>query len=226
MADTVTSVIRGNLSMLWGRYRPTQGLSEAEIKGIAAERTDFGNRIREALSDVHGPIAATIRELRRVFKEIEKQPFALKMPTAEEIASRVRSAVEAEIRKPWCPACAHLGGSASMFADSPQGPKMRGFTPFAKDWWCATCGAVLSWYANRQERFNEGRPWPYAPPWPLIPKEAFQIGGGPEDYATFTDGLLISPLGAFVREYLESLIGRAILDCPRVMAIIRDPEES
>lgn len=213
--ETLRGVIRGNLGTLWGRYRPTANLSEDEVKGIAAERQDFGDRIREILEDVQAPTASIIRELRSVFHEIEKQPFHLKMPTAEEIAGRVRARLVADEEKPMCPACQHLGEAPGVWANTAGREKKRGQLPgMANDWWCCDHYEVLAWYTNRQARFKAGKEFPYPPPWCLIPHESVRCGAHPSLYAEFTDGALVSPLGAYVREYLETAWDEPMLDVP------------
>ncbi len=213
--ETLATVIRGNLSTLWGRYRPSANLSREEVEGIAAERKDFGNRIKEILEDVQAPTANIIRELRGVFHEIEKQPYSLKMPTAEEIGGRVRGRLIAEEEKPMCPACEHLGERPGVWADTAGREKARGqLQGMARDWWCGDHHTVLAWYSWRQQAHEAGKTFPYPPPWCLIPHASVKIGAEASQYGEFTDGALVTPLAAYVREYLETAWGRAMLDVP------------
>jgi len=214
--ETLRSVIQGNLATLWGRYRPTQGLSAGEIEGIGAERREFGERLRAVLDDVDAPTSRLIAELRRVFHEIEVQAYSLKMPTAEEIAGRVRGAIVGSRRKPTCPACSRLGGTPGVWSDSALGPAVEGQIPVEStgDWWCSKHLPVLTWYAHRQLCFEAGFHWPYRPPQCIIPRDAWRPGVYPAELQPFTDGDFMCPLALYVREYVESVYGRESLTAP------------
>lgn len=217
--ETIGSVIRGNLGTLWGRYRQTQGLTEAETKAIGAERLEFGRQIEDGLEDVRAPTEKVIRELRRIFREIEKQPYSLKMPEAAEIVGRVRASVEGEREVSDCVCCTALGSGPPVWGDTPATPVQRGIIRVdsgglenATTWWCAGCHEVLSWYSNRQVRFERGLVFPYQPPWSIIPRSA--ASRGYDAFYEFTDGEFVSPLASHVRQFVESWLGRAILDLP------------
>ena len=217
--ETIGSVIRGNLGTLWGRYRPTQGLTAEETKAIGAERLEYGRQVAAGLEDVHATTEKIIRELRRIFKEIEKQPYSLKMPEPSEIVGRVRAALEGAREIQDCVCCRAVGSSPGVFSDTPTGSIAKGIIRIENSgsggnptWWCAGCHEVLSWYTNRQHRFEQGRDFPYPPPWSIIPKAALRRE--PDQFGEFTDGEFVSPLASHVREFVESWWGRAILDVP------------
>jgi hypothetical protein len=214
--ETIGSVIRGNLGTLWGRYRQTQGLSAEETKAIGAERQEFGRQIMAGLEDVHAPTEIIIRELRRIFREIEQQPFSLKMPEPAEIVGRLRATLEGEREVVDCVACKALGSSPGVFADTRGGAIQRGVVRVGSSasatWWCFGCYEVFSWYTNRQDRFEEGRGWPYPPPSSMLPKASYPRPAG--ECGAYTDGQFVTPLAAYVREFVESWLGRAIVDAP------------
>ena len=205
---------------MWGRHKPTHGLTAEETKAIGAERLEFGRQITAGLEDVHATTEKIIRELRRVFKEIEQQPYGFKMPEPSEIVGRVRAALEGAREIQDCVCCRSLGSGPPVFADSAQvvsiqkgairveGSGMSG----APTWWCGGCHEVLAWYTNRQRNYELGLSFGYPPPWSITPKAA--VNRADDEYGEFTDGTLVTPLAAYVREFVESWWGRAILDVP------------
>ncbi len=213
--DTISSVIRGNIGAMWSKFRPIVDMTAGEVKAVEAERRAYVARLTDALSDVRGEKSRIVRELRGVFYDLDNEPITNAMPSEDELAGRVRARVHRTTIMPFCPACSNLGGSAGIYADRELGDKNRGAIPVGNDWWCAQCYPVLSWFSWRQARYLEGASFPYPPPAQVFPKDSMpSVFDNDDEWLEFTDGVLISELVAFVRDYLESASGRAILDRP------------
>lgn len=211
--SSIGEVVRGNVSSLFGRFRPPAGLSAEEIKAAKAERIEFGDRLVPMLRlmDSHG--RKVEKAVRTVFRELQGEPASNAMPTPDTIAARVREKLSIAEHRPPCPACTEFGGSPGIFSDSPAGTDvLRGDVQIERDWWCTFHFPIITWYQSRQARYEDGLQFTYSPPHCIIPKAAFVAGAKPDHYYEYTDGALMCALALWTREYLEGLTGKAILD--------------
>lgn len=207
---SLAETVRGQVAELFGKYRPAAGLSAEEIKAIGAERTEFASRIVAGLRGLAHSQDAITREFRRVIYEIRNEPWGSKMPTAEGIVGRVRSACSGGFEIPWCVCCEHLGGTPGYWIDSPLTDKSRGAVKaeVTGEWWCGTCHEALAWYWNRELFAENGRSWGQAVPTILVPKNAWRMGVEVHELEPYTDGLNQGRLALFVRRYVRKALNR------------------
>ena len=211
----ISDVVRGNVSSLFGRFRPPQGKSQEEILAAKAERLEFGDRLIPMLK-LLGDDPKTERAIRQVFREIQGEPTSMPMPTPDGVVARVRRVLNVAEVRPDCPGCVALGGVPGIFADTPVLPTIsKGELPIGRHWLCPAHHEVVAWYAHRQSRYADGLLWYYPPPVSLIPRDNLALGQPVEHYYEYTDGALISALGLWARDFVESLTGESLLDEPR-----------
>lgn len=211
--STLSSIVRGQIAELFGRFRPAAGLSGDELKGISAERHEFQTQVVYGLEELAHDRGAIVKHFRRVIHDLKNQPVWKPMPTAAEIVDSVRRGIEQGIERPMCAACEHMGGSPGVFLGSDGGPKLRGEVEFdlTRDWFCIGHHEVLAWLFNRQRRYEHGHTWPYPPPMCFVPKESWRNGALQSRYAEYVDGALQGDLVIYFRQYLETATGRPVL---------------
>jgi len=211
----IGEVVRGNVSSLFGRFRPPAGRTEEEIRSAKAERIEFGDRLIPMLKLLGDGGGTTEKAVRGVFRELQSEPTSMPMPTPDSIAARVREKLNIAEERPDCPGCVRLGGIPGIFSDLPAGQGVRkGDTQVERHWLCHGHLEPVVWFLSRQSRYEDGISFPYPPPLCLIPKDSYVPGAGPDHYHEHIDGALICELGLWAREFVEGLLGDAILDEP------------
>jgi hypothetical protein len=212
--SNIGEVVRGNVAGLFGRFRPPAGKSASEIAAVKAERVEFGDRLIPSLKLMSADAKKIERATRDVFKEIESSSILI-MPDPEAIAASVRDKLNVTEKREDCAACVEFGGVPAIFRDKTPGAiVMRGDVLVDRTWLCFAHHEPVSWFLNRQKHYESGLKWPYPPSFCLVPEASYSAGAEPNHYWEYTDGMFISPLGYWVREQAESVLGKPLLDEP------------
>jgi hypothetical protein len=209
-------IVRAQVVFLFGKFRPVKGLSEEEIKGIAAERTEFGTQLLDLLRPI--AMRSTEREvaqhLRAVTREFVAEPMSQRAPDPQAVAGRVAQRIGKRRGPKPCLACEELKSAPGVWLTSERRPRQEGEAGFEirpDEWLCATHGPILVWYTERNRWWEAGRLFTsYPAPSALIPGELY----GQQNVAAtveFTDGDRMGMDAVWAREYAAKVLRRPLM---------------
>lgn len=213
---TLTEVVRAQVALLFGRFRPAGGLSPEEQTAVRTERVEFTDRLVALVRAIDANEAAVVQEVRRITRDLYNTPDA-RMPSVEGIAGRVKAAFQARER-PVCFGCSAMGGVYEHAGDTAilYGKRMGEVEWGRAGWLCLRHHVTLNWYLEREARRRNlpgvgGAPriFDYPPPATILPHGA--LGCAPPDddpgWTSWTDGAKMGPTARWAVEQVLKMEG-------------------
>ncbi len=214
MNVSLAEVVRAQVALLFGKYRPAGGLSEEETRAVRAERTEFGDRLVTMIRGIDAPEAAVVEQVRLVTRDVYADDRMRNLPTVESLCALVKRSFSSNLHRPLCFACVELGGHYRT-ADpvEPLQAKQRGEIEYAgHGWLCIDHSEVVCWYEHR-EMHRRGLStiagirarFEYVPPQTLLPRASNAAAPPADDpkWASWTDGGNMGPLALWARAFVK-----------------------
>lgn len=210
---TLAEVVKAQVAYLFGKFRPPTSLSAEETNAIRAERVEFSDRLIAFLRAIDAPEPRIVQEVRAVARDLFNDSSYTKMPTPEQVSSRVKAAFAVRAR-PTCFGCTDMGGRYEVAGDdAPLKEKQIGeFEYPGHGFLCSSHHHPVHWYAHR-EAVRRGVTGPcgtpfvmeYPPPSELLPSGVVPRSAPAADpkWASYTDGHNMGPLARWAREYVK-----------------------
>lgn len=213
---TLTEVVRAQVALLFGRFRPAGGLSPEEQTAVRTERVEFTDRLVALVRAIDANEAAVVQEVRRITRDLYNAPDA-KMPSVEGIAGRVKAAFQVRER-PTCFGCDAMGGVYEHAGDTAiLYPKRPGEVQWGRHGWlCLRHHTTLNWYLEREARRRNlpgvgGAPriFDYPPPPTILPHGAPHASPPADDplWTSWTDGPKMGPTARWAVEQVLKVEG-------------------
>ena len=217
---TLAEVVRAQVALLFGKYRPAGGLTPEEQTAIRSERVEFGDRLVALIRGIDAPDSAIIEQVRLVTRDVYADERMRNLPTVESLCALVKRSFATKVRAA-CLGCAEMGGIyENASPDTPIRARQPGDFQYERvGWLCLGHHHAVSWYENR-EHYRRGIPsiadtmprFEYPPPGELLPR-AGQVGRAPADdpkWESWTDGANMGPLARWAREFCRKVYGHEV----------------
>jgi hypothetical protein len=218
---TLAQVVKAQVALLFGKYRPAGGLDAEEQKAVQAERHDFADRLVSMVQAIDAPEAAVIEQVRKVTRDVYADERRQNLPTVESLCSLVkRSFVSRE--KPPCLGCRDMGGHyRTASPDEPLSKVQSGEVPYeGHGHLCPVHNRAVGWYEHRECRRRSipvsatGEPprFEYPPPYELLPRGACPTRPPADDpmWTSWTDGSRMGPLAKWARSFVDRVYGHRV----------------
>lgn len=212
---SIQDVVRAQVALLFGKFRPAGGLSPEEQGALRAERVEFGDRLCSMVRAIDAPEPAVIEQVRNVTREVYADERQRNLPTVESLCALVKRSFQTRTRGV-CLGCVEGGGSyMNASPDEPLGRKWQGEVEYAKvGWLCLIHHHAVVWYTQR-EKARRGIESiagcvardPGPPPFELRPRLALTAPADDPNWASWTDGANMGPLARWAREFVKRVSG-------------------
>ena len=220
---SLVEVVKAQVALLFGKYRPVGGLSEDEQRAIRAERVEFCDRLVALLGAIDAPQAAVVEQVRLVTREVYSDGQPRNLPSVESLCGLVKRAFTAGRQRPLCFGCVDMGGRYhSASPDEPLRAKATGEIPFDPfGWLCMAHHRAVVWYEDRERwRRNiaviqDRAPMcEYPPIEELLPRGAWRPQPPADDpkWTSWTDGANMGPLALWARAFVKRAYGHDVAE--------------
>lgn len=214
---TVAEVVRAQVALLFGKYRPAGGLTPEEASAMQAERVEFAKRLTDLVRGIDAPDAALIEQIRNVTRTVYSDDKLRNLPTVEGLCALVKRSFATRVRAT-CAGCAEMGGRyENASPDAPLLARVQGDIDYAEHGWlCIAHHHAVLWY-QRRECLRRNVPgiagllprFAYPPPEEILPRNGRPTQPPAEDpeWESFTDGASMGPTARWARAFVLRAYG-------------------
>lgn len=202
---SLSDVVRAQMTLLYGKWRPVMSLSDDEKTAMQADRSAAAEELLDYLRAMDVETHELIQAVRTVTREIMHETRST-MPDPAEIGGRIKGVFNKGSAPKPCAGCKTMGGYYTRTGpDEPLYEPALGTAPWGGGvWLCFWHHETANWYVNRKLHDLESRAWPYKPPFPLLPRGVMPYDRS--DWTDYTDGPLSGPMGDWAREFAAKVL--------------------